>query len=154
MQPPGWAGGETSADCSVLHHLETLSCSEVAPASRRARPGQNRYVLLVGAYTGRTQEDNVSRTGQIWRGELAQQIEAHLAGALSADALVAWAVDHPLFDDQRDLDSEEFALIGRALGCVLQRSPEELPATRTTDAELEAMVHALWGTPFRPDGRG
>jgi hypothetical protein len=88
-------------------------------------------------------EGTVSRRGQLWRGELALQIEAYLAGTLTADDLVVWGMDHPFFDDQLDLDRAEVAVIGRALGAVLQRSPEEPLESRTTDGDLAEIVRLL-----------
>lgn len=85
----------------------------------------------------------MSRRGALWRGELALQIGAYLAGTLTVDDLVAWSVDHPFFDDQLDLDRAEVAVIGRALGAVLQRGPEEPLESRTTDVDLAEIVRLL-----------
>lgn len=89
----------------------------------------------------------MSRLGQLWRGDLAQQIEEYLAGALTEDALVDWAMDHPFFDDQSELDRMEQGIIAQALGRILALG--EVPPT-TRDA-LAQSVEVLWQRqPFVP----
>ncbi len=74
----------------------------------------------------------MSRKGALWRGEPAQRITECLAGALPAEDLLAWALDHPFFEDREQLSDDEQRLIAQALGTVLQMAPDEPFATRTT----------------------
>lgn len=87
----------------------------------------------------------MSRKGAVWRGELAQRIEERLQGAITADDLVAWAVDHPFFDDREELSPDEQRLLGRALGLILQSADDEPLPTRTTPEELAELAQSLWG---------
>ncbi|HXT34516.1 MAG TPA: hypothetical protein VN837_02970 [Chloroflexota bacterium] len=87
----------------------------------------------------------MSRKGAVWRGELAQRIEEHLQGAISADDLVIWAVDHPFFEDREELSPDEQRLLGKALGMVLQSADDEPPATRTAPEQLAELAKSLWG---------
>jgi hypothetical protein len=88
----------------------------------------------------------MSRKGQLWRGELAQHIEAYLAEQESLDALLDWALDHPFFDEQSELDAEERRLLAEGLGRILQLSDAEPLPTRTTRGDLEATARRLWGS--------
>lgn len=87
----------------------------------------------------------MSRQGALWRGELAQHIEEYLDGTESYDALLDWAMDHPFFDEQRDLDAAERPLLAEALGRILQLSETEPLPTRTTRDELLATMTRLRG---------
>lgn len=89
----------------------------------------------------------MSRKGQLWQGDLAQHIEEYLAGAGAPDSLLAWALDHPFFDDRDGLDEAEQAAIARALGLILQASEAEPAATRTGRAQLEDLAMSLWRHP-------
>lgn len=89
----------------------------------------------------------MSRKGQLWRGELAQHIESYLSGQEQAEELLDWALDHPFFDDQSELDDEEQRVLAEGLGRILQMSEAEPLPTRTTRADLAATVRRLWGTP-------
>jgi hypothetical protein len=92
----------------------------------------------------------MSRQGELWRAEIAEQVEAHLGGQLSADELLDWCIDHPFFDQQADLDAGERALIGGALGAILQIDEQEPLGTRTTCQELRRLVAILWGRSDAP----
>ena len=87
----------------------------------------------------------MSRKGAVWRGELAQRIEEHLQGAITADELVTWAVDHPFFEDRGELNPDEQRLLGSALGLILQSADDEPLPTRTTPEELAELAQSLWG---------
>jgi hypothetical protein len=86
----------------------------------------------------------MSRKGELWRGDLAQHIEAYLAGEESADDLADWAMDHPFFDDRTEMSDDEQRIIAQALGAVLQMDPAQPPGTRTTNAQLRDIVGVLW----------
>lgn len=88
----------------------------------------------------------VSRTGQLWRGELAQRIESYLRGEEDADTLVDWAMDHPFFDDRSELDPQDQRVLGQGLGLILQLSEAEDAASRTSRADLARVLPELWGT--------
>jgi len=91
----------------------------------------------------------VSRTGQLWRGDLAQHIEEYLVGAVSSEALMDWAMDHPFFEDRSLLDQQEQAVIAQALGRILQMGDLEPQPTRTTDAQLAETAKMLWHLPLQ-----
>jgi hypothetical protein len=93
----------------------------------------------------------MSRQGELWRAEIAEQVEAYLGGQLSTDELLDWSIDHPFFDQQVDLDAGEQTLIGGALGAILQLDEQEPLGTRTTRQELRRLVTLLWG---RSDATG
>jgi hypothetical protein len=118
-------------------HLQSATISQGLPRhwedlTRIDRTGHT------AAWGGR----RMSRKGQLWRGDLAEHIEEHLAGRLSAEDLVDWAIDHPFFEDRTDLDEADQRVIGSALGFVLQIA--EPNDTRTTPAQLRDVVEALW----------
>jgi hypothetical protein len=87
----------------------------------------------------------MSRQGELWRAEIAEQVDAYLDGRLSADDLLDWSMDHPFFDQQADLDPAEQALLGGALGAILQLDEQEPLGVRTTRQELRRLVALLWG---------
>ncbi len=86
----------------------------------------------------------MSRKGALWRGELAQRVSECLNGALPAEDLVEWALDHPFFEDREQLSDDEQRIIAQALGTVLQMAPDEPAATRTTLEQLAALIEVLW----------
>jgi len=86
----------------------------------------------------------MSRKGALWRGELAQRIAECLAGSLSSEDLLEWALDHPFFEDREQLSDDEQRIIAQALGTVLQMAPSEPPGTRTSLEQLAALVEVLW----------
>ena len=86
----------------------------------------------------------MSRTGQVWRGDLAQHIEDYLAGHLTAEGLQDWAMDHPFFEDRSLLDAQDQAVIAHALGRILQLGDREPEDTRTTREQLLETVEVLW----------
>jgi hypothetical protein len=97
----------------------------------------------------------MSRKGQLWRGELAEQIDAHLAGNLTAADLVDWAIDHPFFEDQTDLDESDQRIIAYALGHILELDESEPDGARTTQEELAEAVEVLWQRrPLPPSAPG
>ena len=97
----------------------------------------------------------MSRKGQLWRGELAGEIEEYLAGRIDAESLIAWAMDHPFFEDRTDLDASDQRLIAFALGRVLELDESEPEGARTTPEELVETVEVLWQRrPLPPDAPG
>lgn len=94
----------------------------------------------------------MTRKGQVWRGEIAERIQAHLDGAITAEDLIDWALEHPFYDDQTDLDDPDRRAIANALGHILQLDQAEAADQRTTAAMLPAVVDALWGTAPPPTG--
>ena len=97
---------------------------------------------------------NVSRTGELWRGELAMQAEGYLTGTLSLDALLDWALDYPFFDDRSLLDQQEQRLVAHMLGCILQLSPQEPEESRTARDQLVEAVEILWNRRPLPERPG
>jgi len=87
----------------------------------------------------------MSRQGEVWRGELAERIDEHMAGLISVDDLLGWALDHPFFEDRESLSPDEQRLLGRALGTILQAAADEPLATRTTPEQLAVLARELWG---------
>ena len=92
----------------------------------------------------------VSRKGELWRGDLAQQIDLYLQGQIDQEALIDWAMDHPFFEDQTLLDSAEQRVIAHALGSILQMDDEEPRASRTSRQQLDALLDVLWGRAILP----
>jgi hypothetical protein len=92
----------------------------------------------------------MSRQGELWRAEIADQVTAYLGGRLGAGDLLDWSMDHPFFDQQADLDADEQALLGGALGAILQLDEQEPIGVRTTRQELRRLVTLLWGSHTPP----
>lgn len=86
----------------------------------------------------------MSRKGELWRAEIAQCIGDYLDHRLSATGLIDWAVDHPFYDDQSDLEVDEQRLIAVGLALALQLDESEPEETRTSVRELRAAESALW----------
>lgn len=86
----------------------------------------------------------MSRKGELWRADIAQRIGEYLDGHLSTEGLVDWAVDHPFYDDQSDLDEEEQHLVALGLALALQLDGSEPEQTRTTSQQLRSAATALW----------
>jgi hypothetical protein len=87
----------------------------------------------------------MTRKGELWRGDIAQQIEDYVAGAIALDALMEWALEHPFFEDRAELSSDEQHILAHGLGTILQADPNEPLPTRTTADQLQAAAEVLWG---------
>lgn len=86
----------------------------------------------------------MSRKGQLWRGDLAQRIEGFLAGSESADELMDWALDHPFFEDQSELDDEDQRAIAMGLGRILELESHDLGSAGTSREQLADALALLW----------
>ena len=86
----------------------------------------------------------MSRKGELWRADIAQKIGDYLDHGLTAGELTDWAIDHPFYDDQSELDEEEKRLIALGLAVALQLDESEPAETRTTETQLRHTASALW----------
>ncbi len=94
----------------------------------------------------------MSRKGDLWRAEIALRIGEYLDDRLSTEELTDWAIDHPFFDDQSDLDEAEKQLIASGIALALQADRSEPASSRTTTEQLRAVASTLWSD--RPDPAG
>lgn len=86
----------------------------------------------------------MSRKGELWRADIAQHIDDYLDHHLTTKEFTDWAIDHPFYDDQSELDDEEKRLLALGLGLTLQLDELEPDDTRTTERQLRAAASALW----------